>query len=237
MEDTLFFTTLITTLLLAIAAGFNGNYYTLLAILFPGTVYLWFTKGFFFFFPLTMLPFLALLAFTLLAWRTPFFTPKVWTRFTYIISAVAPLAILFFLIIPRYSLPNFGYTKQTSLLGIVLTSIGSLIVAFGCTKMFIVDVLQILINQIKTVSRTTITGRFTKVQSSTENRNVIYFLTLENSSEKIRINLLTVLYLNLFAKGKIIEFTFKRGFLGIEYCNRFPKLIDAKTDFGRNTVF
>jgi len=53
------------------------------------------------------------------------------------------------------------------------------------------------------------------------------FWFLKRSTKKIRINLLTVLYL-IYLPKKIIEKTFKRGFLGIEYYDRFPKLIEDK---------
>lgn len=201
---------------------FSGNYINILGIPVVFAVYYINEMGIDRLFPLMLVPFIFLLVIDIFVWREQFLKPKFWRRIEYIPS----ISIVIFLIAYYFIFePDFYTEKTEDMLGFILVSIFMLAGAFGMTKMFITDLFYFLINRLKTFERYVVTKQIDKVKTAYESKTVIYYIHLQGG-ERVRVNLLCVLYLHFFAKNKTVEFTFKRGLLGLEYCDRLPKIIN-----------
>lgn len=220
MDDDFFFITMFFTFIMVLFAGFSGNRYTFLAILLPVSVLHILTNDFAQYMYLAIFPVLSTMCFSLLVWRKPFFTPKIWTKISNIGSVILTFTILIFLLL-KYAQE---IRENLSFVFIIYGFLG-LGLLFIFSKFFIFDVILILLNQTKTIDKNCVQARFLKIRGEARNKQLQYFVVLENKSERIRINVIAALYLTFFAKGKMIEITFKKGWLGIEYCNSFPKIL------------
>lgn len=200
---------------------FSGNYLTMLGIPVLFSVYYINEMGIDQLFPLLLLPFIFFTVTDIFAWREPFLKPKMWRKIEYLPSILVVIILVAYYFIYK---PDFYKEKEDDFLESVILSIFILAGAFGITKMFITDLFYFLINRLKTVERTVVTKKTTKVKTTYESKTVIYYL--QGDGERVRVNLLCVIYLHFFVKNKTAEFTFKRGLLGLEYCDRLPKIIN-----------
>lgn len=200
---------------------FSGNYYfTLSGIMAVPFFCLLYAREFDYrLLPLMILPCLSLGLINILAWRENSFKPKGWKRLEYVLGIVAVLLILFVYLIPLYAFTDKGLGSY------LLTSIFFLTLSFFIGKLFIGGLLYAIINRFKTATTTTVSGFLGQTYAVVEGRSPVYFIQMNNEAERIRINLILRLYLNSKAKGKNVSFEFKRGWLGFEYCTRFPKII------------
>ena len=178
------------------------------------------------YFPIVLfvIPLLSASVISILFWREFYRKPKYWKRIEILLCSIASFLILVLLIIPQSKLPNHGIFN-CSLMYFILITICFLVITFFMTKMFIAELLFFLINQFKTESKQIVTGKVKRIFSKYEHKYLSHYMVIDNTNENIKINIITIFYLKLFAENKTIEIEFKKGFLGLEYSNRFPNIV------------
>ena len=203
---------------------FSVNYLTLTSVCSLLIMYLLYMENIYV--PLILLAVTLLSAsiFRTLFWREFYRKPKFWKRIEILLCSIVSFFIFVFVIIPQSNVPNFEIL-DFNVIKFIILNICFVFTSFLIVKMFVVELLFFLINQCKTESKQIVTGKVKRIFSNHENKFLSHYMVMDNSNENIKINIITMFYLKSFAENKTIEIEFKKGFLGLEYSNRFPKIV------------
>ena len=193
----------------------------------PPIIFFLVDKEIYFLFPLTIIPFLPFLILDVFIWREFYVKSPVWKKLKYIpsIISVITLIVIYFLFNTKAEI--LEQIKEDNLIGFIFYRLFALVGLFVIAKMFITDLLFIIINRTKTVEKIKVSGRIDRIERSYESKMLVYRVRLQ-SSEKIRVNLIGLFYLHFFVKNQQVEFEFNKGILGFEYCSKLPKIVKEK---------
>lgn len=163
---------------------------------------------------------LGLFMFKVLGWDDHPKKPLFWKIIQHLPSIGACVLVTIFYIIPAYS------TGKEGIISVIYTSIMFLGFSFIITRSVITNPIYRLINMLYTKEEFLVRRKVNAPQAERGYRSVAYYIHIRETEDGIfHINSILSIYLNYFVRGKTVEFTLKRGCLGLLYCSNFPKVV------------
>jgi hypothetical protein len=163
---------------------------------------------------------LGLFMFKVLGWDDNPKKPLFWKIIQHLPSIGACVLVIIFYIIPTYS------TGKQGIISFIYTSIMFLVFSFIITRSVITNPIYRLINMLYTKEEFLVRRKILAPKLESGYRSATYYIHIRETEDGIfHINSILSIYLNYFVKGKTVEFTLKRGCLGLLYCSNFPKVV------------
>jgi len=158
--------------------------------------------------------------FKVLGWDDHPKKPLFWKIIQHLPGISACVLVTIFYIIPAYS------TGKEGIISLIYTSIMFLGFSFMITRSVITNPIYRLINMLYTKEEFLVRRKVNAPRAERGYRSVAYYIHIRETEDGIfHINCILSIYLNYFVKGKTVEFTLKRGCLGLLYCSNFPKVV------------
>lgn len=163
---------------------------------------------------------LGLFMFKVLGWDANPRKPLFWKIIQHLPSIIACVLVIIY-----YTIPTYLAGKQ-HIVSLISNSIMLLGFSFIITRSVITNPIYRLINMLYTKEKFLVRRKINAPKAERGYKSVAYYIHIRETEDGIfYINSFLSVYLNYFVKGKTVEFTLKRGCLGLLYCSNFPKVV------------